>query len=97
MSGPCEGASISEVNHSPNDDPKGCSGTGVGRVDTDYSTIFIKGCGNEDISCVGGGFQTFSPGLKTNPKTIYSRKWSHSEILILLIKEVWLHISNLIA
>jgi hypothetical protein len=36
-------------------------------VDTDYSTIFIKGCGNEDISCVGGGYQTFAPGLKTNP------------------------------
>jgi hypothetical protein len=64
ISGPCKGAIVCEIVHSPNPYPEAChKKSGLTRVDSDFAFLNIKNCGKDFIACSGGGYQTFSPGL----------------------------------
>jgi hypothetical protein len=66
ISGPCKGAVSCEIVHSPNPNPEACfKKPGLTRVDTDFAFLDIKNCGQDFISCSGGGYQTFTPGLRS--------------------------------
>ncbi len=66
ISGPCKGAIACETVHSPNPNPKAClKKPGLTRVDTDFAFLCIKNCGKDSILCSGGGYQTFTPGLRS--------------------------------
>ncbi len=66
-SGPCKGARVAEVVHSPNKDPGACSSIyGVTKLTTDFAILAIKDSEEEILFCFGEGFQVFKPGLRYN-------------------------------
>jgi hypothetical protein len=66
ISGLCKGAVSCEIVHSPNPNPEACfKKPGLTRLDTDFAFLDIKNCGQDFISCSGGGYQTFTPGLRS--------------------------------
>ncbi len=66
ISGPCKGAVGCDTVHFSNPDPGACfTEKGVTRLDTVFASFTIKGCGKENIACFGGGYETFTPGLRT--------------------------------
>jgi hypothetical protein len=66
ISGPCKGAIVCETVHYPNPNPGACyMKPGVTKLDTDFAFLNIKNCGKDYIACSGGGYQTFTPGLRS--------------------------------
>jgi len=66
ISGPCKGGIACETVHYPNPNPGACyKKPGVTKLDTDFAFLNIKNCGKDYIACSGGGYQTFTPGLRS--------------------------------
>ncbi len=64
ISGPCEGAIACETIHSPNPNPGAClTKPGVTTLNIDFAFLSITNCSKDYISCSGGGYPTFTPGL----------------------------------